>query len=376
MTPDTFRRAHSTATTPQAVAADLFAQFGNLEPRALVLFCAPTQDSVGIAHEIQRKWQSVRIVGCSTAGEISTQTFTQGGVSAAALGADLVGMVVTTVARFDDGVKVGVARAVAELEHRLGQSLKTLSPEKYVGLVFPDSTHGTEELLHVELGNHAPFITFVGGSAGDNAKFLDSRVQSGATSTARGAALMVLELKRPFEIVKGCHYLPEPGSKGHLVTKATGRMLYELDGRPAAEVYAENLECKVEELSYANTARRPAGLLIDGQPWIRQCGPPFHVEGAVTLGCEIAEGSRLHFMRSSGMLVDHFKNQMDGVAKRLGRIEGALLFDCALRRFELEATGTVEPYRDSITYPAVGFHTHGESLLGHIHQTLTALVFG
>jgi len=104
-------------------------------------------------------------------------------------------------------VAPGVAAAAAELEKTFGP-LGALDPKTHVGLVLIDSTHGVEEETKVERGNHAPLISFVGGSAGDDLAFKETRVVTSAGSTRHGAALMLLELARPFRVSKACHFAP------------------------------------------------------------------------------------------------------------------------------------------------------------------------
>lgn len=98
--------------------------------------------------------------------------------------------------------------------------------------------------------------------------------------------------------------------------------------------------------------------------------------GAITLGCAVPEGAELYFMKPRLRLVGHLRQEIVLARAELGQIRGALLFDCALRRLELERTHTKDEYARLIEFPAAGFHTHGESWLGHMHQTLTAIYFG
>jgi hypothetical protein len=185
---------------------------------------------------------------------------------------------------------------------------------------------------------------------------------------------MLLELTHPFRISKACHF--EPTETHFRVTRAEGRRLLELDGRPAADVYAEYIGCAPDALSFDNLFPNPAGLVIDGKAWVRQVVPPVQDRGAITLGCAVAEGAELYFLKPRLGLVGHLRQEIVLARAELGQIRGALLFDCALRRLELEATHMKDAYARLIEFPAAGFHTHGESWLGHMHQTLTAIYFG
>src|SRR5581483_1185610 len=354
------------------VIADLYAGLGAAPP-AVVLFFAPDRPGEEVIRALSAAWPRTRIIGCSTAGEISTGVLRNHSIVAAGLDARFVRRAAVALADFHDGVERGVARAVAQLESTFGP-LGALDPTTHVGLVLVDSTHGVEESTNVALGNHAPLLSFVGGSAGDNLRFKETPVVTCAGSTRHGAALMLLELLRPFRVSKACHF--EPTNSCFRVTRAEGRRLFELDGRPAAEVYAEYIGCPPEALSFENLFANPAGIVIDGKAWVRQVVPPVVDGGAITLGCSIAEGAELHFMKPRLGLVGHLRQEIVLARAELGRIRGALLVGCALRRLELEATQKTDDYARLIEFPAAGFHTHGESWLVHMHHTLTAIYLG
>jgi hypothetical protein len=53
------------------------------------------------------------------------------------------------------------------------------------------------------------------------------------------------------------------------------------------------------------------------------------------------------------------------------------MFNCILRRLEMDQKDLGDEFVSTFGgIPASGFHTYGESWLGHINQTLTAVVFG
>ena len=131
-----------------------------------------------------------------------------------------------------------------------------------------------------------------------------------------------------------------------------------------------------EQFSFENLMPTPVGVVIDGEPWVRHPVPPFQQDGAMLLGCAIVEGATVHFLERRCDLVSHFHSVLDDVRAELGTIQGAVLSDCVLRRVELEKEGLQDAYAKLIDFPAVGFHTHGESWIGHMHQTLTGIFFG
>ena len=367
-----FHAAWSDAADADGISAELIEQLGPA-PAAVILFFSPARPGPDVASRLRAAWPTTQIVGCSTAGEIATGIARNSSVCAAALRSGLVGRCAVAVADYRAGVQEGVAAAVRQLEGELGP-LRSLDPERYVGLIYIDSTHGIEELTHDALGNFAPQLQFVGGSAGDDLAFVETTALGNDQTTHHGCALMVLEVERPFRVVKSCHF--KPTAVSYTATKADGRTLFELDGRPAAEVFSEYVGVPPQELSFDNLMLNPIGVVIDGEPWIRQPVPPFQDRGAVTLGCAIAEGSTVHFLERRCDLVAHLRSVLSDVRADLGAIQGLVMSDCALRRMELENEGIKDDYAKLLDFPVVGFHTHGESWIGHMHQTFTGLFFG
>ena len=49
--------------------------------------------------------------------------------------------------------------------------LRELDPQRFVGIALLEGAKGQEERLNEALGNVAPLLSFVGGSAGDNITF-------------------------------------------------------------------------------------------------------------------------------------------------------------------------------------------------------------
>ena len=53
------------------------------------------------------------------------------------------------------------------------------------------------------------------------------------------------------------------------------------------------------------------------------------------------------------------------------------MFNCILRRLEIDAEGLTEPFLAAFgEVPVAGFHTYGETWMAHVNQTLTGVVFG
>ncbi len=367
-----FRTARSAATEPVACADELAKALGR-DSRAAVVFFSPERDGAALLTELRERLGHANIIGCSTAGELSTGQLSQGAVSIAAFGDDAKRAHVA-LADFEAGVEAGVEAAVASLEQQVGSPLRELSRDTHVVICLIDSVHGVEEEAHRVFGRHAPLMPIVGASAADGLKFERTVVAAGSETSSHGMAFMLLELARPFRVVRTNHFVR--ASDDMRVTSCEGRLLQELDGRPAVDVYCEHTGLKPEELTQESLFLHPIGLIIDDEAWIRQVMPPIRRDGSIQLGCEIAGGTAVCFLKPGAELIPHTAEFLESIKADLGGIRGALMFDCALRRLELDFAQSHSSYAELLDFPTAGFHTHGESLVGHMHQTLTALILG
>jgi hypothetical protein len=190
-----------------------------------------------------------------------------------------------------------------------------------------------------------------------------------------GAALVVCQTTGPFTILKTCTF--SSTGKTLRVTKAdvANRTVLEFDGRPATEAYAEAIGCDPSELDSTKFMEHPVGLMVDGAPFIRS---PQQLEGdgSIRFYCQILEGMEVEVMQSGDIVAETsaaFAAAVDGLG---GEVSGGVLFNCILRRLELDAKGLTQEFVDAFqSVPVAGFHTYGESWLGHMNQTLTGVLF-
>ncbi len=349
--------------------------FDGVDAAVLFLFASPTVDGAGLTRDLAAKNPGVPVVGCTTSGEFTERHSGTGGVAAAALPRGIATRAAASVADLSGGVVAGVSQAMRELEEQLGMPLYDADPDRYLGLVFLDGTHGAEEKVTETLGNLAPLLEFVGGSAGDDLAFTGTEVFLGERASKYGAVIVILELLVPFSIVKTCSFAPT--GVVFQVTKADEeqRILWELNGRPAAEVYAEAVGCRVSELDSAVFMAHPFGLMIEGEPWIRS--PQRLVgQGGLKLYCQMLQDSYVDLMKST-RLIDETAAAIREATERVEHASGAIMFNCTLRRLELDAEDAHDAFLHALgSTPTVGFHTYGETWGRHANQTLTGVIFG
>jgi hypothetical protein len=357
-------------------ALDELAQaFAGLSPRAIVFFAGQGHDGSVLARGLRTRFPAAEVIGCTTAGEFTQERTLVGGVTALALGAGKLRRCAGALADFSGGVEEGIRAATARMAQALEVELRSLDPQRYVGVVLIEGLQMYEEAANATLGNVAPLLSFVGGSAGDNLEFRTTQIFHNESASSKGAALLLVEAAVPFTVSKTCSFQTQGPARRVTRADASQRVVYELDGKPVTEVYAAALGVPASGLDATVFMKHPLGQMIDGAPWIRS---PLRVlpDGGLKFYCQIQEGMELHVMKPTD-LVGETKAAFGRAATQLGApVAGGLAFNCILRRLEMDARNLHGPFLETFSgTQTAGFHTYGESYLGHMNQTLTALWF-
>lgn len=212
-------------------------------------------------------------------------------------------------------------------------------------------------------------LLFVGGSssAADSGQSL---VYANGQSYSGAAVLAILKTVNGYDVFKtqSAHILSE---RKLLVTKSDmrNRILYEFDGRPCGEVYAEVLGVPQDEIQNYFVSN-PLGVVADGEIFVRTFNQI--QDGGITLHCGLPEGTEINVLKI-GNIVDDTKKALDQAITY--QPAGLINFNCLYRTLEIQNENQVEPYCALFgQYPSIGFSTNGEAFFGHINETSTVLV--
>jgi hypothetical protein len=373
----TVTTAVSTATDTAAAALEVLGQLSG--PQAFVIYFAGSDhDHELLARTLSAGLTGVPMIGCSTAGEVSTETgFLKGSLVALAFSPDAVARAAVGVCQplATDAAKAG--DTLRQLARELGHEARDLDPAKYVGLVLPDGLSLQEEVLMDALGDAAPDLIVVGGSTGDDLKFQTTFTSVNGQVYPNSAALALLEMKVPFVISKSTHF--RPTGKTFVATKVdeATRTVYEFDGKPAQEAYAAAIGKTPAELDTAIMAAHPIGLVIGDDPFVRSLQRKGE-QGSLVFYSNVLEGSIVSLLEP-GDMVAVTNAALDDLEKELGTVTGMLAFTCILRWVEADVCDTTKTLYADVKrrgIPMVGFNTYGEQYLGHINQTVTFLAVG
>jgi hypothetical protein len=362
------KRGSSSAKEERQAVSELRDQISLDGARLTLFFCSPAYDRKLLAAELRAAFPEP-IVGCTTAGELGTSGFARGGITGLSLAGDIDAR--PYVLDLDNWEKdlPGIAAEIAA-NGRANERCPAF------GLLLVDGLSRKEERLISALYQGLPTLPVFGGSAGDNLEFNGTHVYGRGEFRAHGAVLTLFRTELPFTIFKFQHF--EPGAHQLVVTESDPetRLVREIDGEPAADVYARTIGTTVDRLDTEVFSRHPFVLQSGGEPFVRSIRTA-NPDRSLSLYCAIEDGVVL----SLGRAVDPVQaatSAFDKVRSRVGKPQLIIGCDCVLRKREFESSGLLgamgRVMRDN---GVIGFSTYGEQFNGiHLNQTFTGVAIG
>ncbi len=387
----------------RTAANDALRQIKHLKSALAIIFVSSELDIIEVNRGINEVIGSCPVIGTSTAGEIADGHLTHS-------------VVVAVIASPHLRVRTGLGKNVAsDFKKAVGQALNGAGAADFF-----NSAHPLHQMLHMSTSVRAglsPVLLIVfspgatrkqpslshdihtelrkasenripifGGSSSDNFHFESNyQIVNGAVSDD-AIALAFIEAEILFGI--GTAHGFSPTTKRALITKASGHIVHELDGRPANEVCAELLNM-------------PVGKLGDGVLWFSQY--PFGTtdlygnsllnvpecvlpDGSIQFGPIMRNDQIITLMRADRN--DILNAGVDAYSKAvrhggLNRPSLAMMFSCALRKRLMgdEESKEMEIIRKKTNIPFCGFYTFGEQGISDdglpvfFNQSVSTLVF-
>jgi hypothetical protein len=307
--------------------------------------------------EVRRAWPTSRIVGCSTAGEICDTRVGDDTLVASALRFRHTtvegGQVIIGADSFDAGRRLAAVLPHAGLRH---------------AFVLADglAVDGTELARGLRAGLPAQ-VAVTGGLAGDGNRFRRTTVVWDGVP-ASGTAVIVGFYGERFTVGYGCvggwgAFGPE-----RLITRSSGRVLYEVDGQPVLGLYKKYLG---EYASGLPATGLLFPLVLRTQDGVEGLGRTVlgidEAAQSVTFAGDMPEGAYARLMLANhDRLLDGAADAARTARAALGPAEPefALLVSCSGRKLVLDqrVEEEVENVRDVMGQkPAlIGFYSYGE----------------
>ena len=317
-------------------------------------------------------------VGCSTAGEIGTKGYTDNGLSAIIFNREhflFSPLFFDRISKHQENLHEGFGKlktAIQEDKIKLGTSSESF----IVTLI--DGLSVQEETLVGQLGTAIVGIPVVGGSAGDGVEFKKTTVFYDGKVHTDCALFLGVTTKLPFRIFKTQHF--NETNKKVVITSSNPetRVVYEIDGSPAADAYADVLNLKKENFSPQIFSQYPIMMMIGDEYYVRSI-QKVNPDGSMTFFCAIDDGLVMTIANKEDLRTKT-EEEFKKVCNELGEVEAILGFECILRK--LEVNSFPQAKRDELVslyrkYNVVGFHTYGEQIGSiHVNQTFSGVAFG
>lgn len=345
-----------------------------LDPKAadLVLYFASSSYDGDELTKAMKEALGCETVGCTTSGELASGKMLDDSIVAMCLDSDVVEDYCVQVI---ENLSVGLSSKIDEAFEVFGQHFKQpvaeMDHNDYVGLLLADGLSNKEEQLNDLLGNKSNLI-FIGGSAGDDLKFQKTLVYNNDKSYTHTSILVLLKPKNGFDIVKTQSF--DSIGKQLTVTKNVEgeRRVVEFNNKPAAEAYAEALGCEKDELG-DKFFHNPLGMMFDKENlFVRS--PRIMESDDILFYCSMKHGQELEVLQSTD-IIEETKSALKQKVNGHGNPAAIINFNCILRKLELLNKDQGEAYGNLFSdIPTIGFHTYGESYIGHINQTATMLL--
>lgn len=214
-------------STPPKMVAE---QFDSPHTLAVVFAARDLPDEV--TEELAAALPSAAVIGCSTAGQVADDMVTE----AAAVAALIRFATVRPVAA---AISLDAAESSEQAGARLARALRTADADVQAVFVLSDGLHvNGSELVAGMVAELPPGTGISGGLAGDGPDFAHTWTLHGQRRAERQVVAVALS---GCEVTHGSAGGWEGFGPRRTITRSSGNVLAELDGRPALELYREYL---------------------------------------------------------------------------------------------------------------------------------------
>ncbi len=353
---------------------ELRTQLDDFNVKLLIFFASSSYDLDQLCGLMQETFENCIVFGCSTAGEIANGEMLNHSVVAMAFSANVIADAQVEVIE-ELNRNPGVDQAFSSFGQHFAVSPINMDPARYLGLVLIDGLSMRHEVLMDQIGNNTN-VYFVGGSAGDDSKYIKTFVCANGRAYTDSAVLALLKMDEnaEFGIIKSQSFKKlAPVLKASKVKPET-REVIEFNNRPAILAYADALGLESADDAPNYFMSNPLGLSIgENDIFVRS---PLRKRGTnMELFCNLLEGMEVNLLESTDIIEDT-KLALENKRQEFGTIEGIINFNCILRTQEMEKKNQLRQYGALFKdFETVGFSTYGEEFIGHINQTATMLVF-
>ena len=368
--------AASFSRSPDQAASELRQQLLHNELEFVLFFCSAEYDLEQLASALNREFGSIRLAGCTTAGEITPQGYGQGCITAIGFRAGRFAVAAAGVHKLDN---VSLTDAQSMVDNLISECRKKeVAPIKgnSFALTLFDGLSIQEEMVLVSLNAALGSIPSFGGSAGDDIHLTNTHVFFDGKFHTEAAVVLLFNTGCDFEVFSTHHMLNS--SEKLVVTAADpdGRCVLELNAEPAALEYARAIGLTLEDLNHEVFALNPIAVKLGDEYFVRSI-QQVNDDLSLTFYCAVEKGIVMTVMEP-GPIIPNLEKELAGIKEEVGEPQIIIGCDCFLRRLEIELSGIRDEVSEVLRRnKGVGFNIYGEQNAGmHVNQTFTGVAIG
>lgn len=308
------------------------------------------------------------LLGCCAGGVITAEALSPAALAVMALRSEGLQLQLT----LEEGLHTEATRVGETVANILSEYLEAidLTQRHVAALVMADGLTGAlTELVQSLTDALGPLCPLVGGGAGDNLQFLKT-VQF-INGDIRSDALVAALLATPHPIGIGVGHGWMPVGRPLVVTRAEGNLVYEMDGRPAFDVYKEVWAAEAPDLDAASfpafAMRHPVGMPLGAGEYLIRDPLQVRADGAIVFVAAVPENAVVHMMQ--GEFADFVAAARVAAQRAYEALEGqppaaVIVFNCISRLLIMgeDARIEIQAIREVFgpQVPLIGMFSFGE----------------
>jgi len=365
-----FRSCGDPVATAEVIAADSAGS-------ALTVIFASAHDLAALGRELAARG-ILRVIGAATGRIIGADGFEATGVSGFHLPA---GRFAAADVVLEDVAGMGLPEVRAHVRELRLELARNAGPAltHFFALLLVDAESRCEERLAAVLGMELNGVPLIGGSAGDLYFNPLGHPHGSATllhrnMPQRGAAILSL-VASATPVIAYCHHHYIHGNKKFVITDAdpARRLVREIDGRPALEVYAAACGFRNRPRESLDFAPFPLMIRIGGHYYPRGM-QRIYPDGTLEFACALEPGLVVA-LGKPGNMIARLDDLLSTMRAQIGAPELIIGVDCAARTAYMEREG-LTPGIEALMRPhaVTGFASLGEQFNTiHANNSFTCL---
>ncbi|MGZ8996530.1 MAG: nitric oxide-sensing protein NosP [Rhodospirillales bacterium] len=360
---------------PGRAAAELHTALSQPDACIAVFFCSAEYDLPVLGDALAALFGKVRLIGCTTAGEISPVGYLEGAIVGFSLAAPDFAAV---AAPMRDLPSFSIAEGgviTRDLRQRLDREAAGL-PDNDFAFLLIDGLDKCEDLVVSSIYSTLGKVPLFGGSSGGAMSFGSSSVYYDGAFRTDSAVLLLVRTRRRFKLFTIDHFLPSDTRMVITEADPRTRVVTEINAEPAGREYARLVGLDVDKLTPMIFATHPVLVRVGGRYYVRSI-QKVNDDGSLTFFCAIDKGLVLTVAKGTD-IVRNLSDRLQAIRGEIGPPQLLIGCECILRSLELEQKqlkGQVG--RLLAEQNIVGFNTFGEQFQAmHVNQTFTGAAIG